>query len=195
MAIRCVATGGMPGGEQWSNTLHFAGVLSDQDEAGIIAGNVTDFYTEFSDQLVTDWTLEKIAVGQAGFPASFEFATDLNGAGSSTPIPNDCAVAVTFTTAVPGRSGRGRIFLGGFALSLLVRLDGTGATVLNEGLSTAIGVSVVNNLMGPDLGPVLVVYSRKLDDENTVLGGAVARRLATQRRRDMDTPRAADAFG
>lgn len=186
----------------WSNTLHFAGVLTDQDEAGAIAGAIGDFYAELVDSLATDWTLSKIAIGQAGFGASFEYATDVQGTSSGLPIPNDCAACVTFTTATPGRIGRGRIFMGGWTVNTLIRLDGTGATVFNDGHANAIGVAVVGNLMDNEFIPDLIVYSKPAPDrgrptatESEVLGGSVARRIATQRRRDMDTPRAGNTFG
>lgn len=184
----------MPGGERWQNVLHFGANTLGVTEQNAIEAATGSFYTQWAFQAASGWTFDRLQMGLVGQGTAVELdVTGVAGQGSGTALPNDVAICISWATAVTSRHGKGRTFLGGLHHNMLQRLGGTaGAPGLADSLADAV-VLVAQELNDAGAGG-FVIYSRSLDAGYLVTGGRVNRRLATQRRRDMDTPGLVEVF-
>lgn len=187
MAIRAVVSGAMPGGERWANVFHFRGDTVSDEEAAAIASRLRDFYTGFQDQLSNRWRAEECAVSATDSigPTRVPPWETMVGNASATPMPNDCAIVVSWRTAFRGRSYRGRTYLGGWTTSA-VDAPASSAPVVLASYTSAIAVAAEGLIQ--DTPPDLVIHSEvPTVGDNGVLGGYVNGTWDTQRRRDKST--------
>lgn len=185
--IRVVATGRLPGGETWVNVFHFAGLDANSAHAAA-REKVKTFYLAIQNTTGSGWALERLVsywvTGQgAGLVAAprGEVGENLAGTSGGANMPNEVSLVISWQTALPGRSGRGRTYLAGFteggntgAASEPARPEPNVVTVIvpaAEGLATA----------GAEVS--LVVFSQKNGTEALVTGGYVNDEWDTQRRR------------
>jgi len=111
VALRFDSLGGKPA----ANVFHVhdtLGVMSSARAEEL--ANVIDNWgtTTWSPQASNQWTLRTIAVADASDNegASFELTTPTAGALTSSPLPSDDTVAISFRTGAMGRSNRGRLY-------------------------------------------------------------------------------------
>lgn len=200
--FRCNITGSIPG-EQIVNTVWLqadASTVITADFAQKIADKVRDtwakyiqggigttpaqaalFHTGTSWQSVSCYAVD--AAGRATSQAEAVFAAGVKGTGAGA-MPPQIAVVGTLLTAVPGRSGRGRIFLGGLGTGLLGP-DGRMAANNKEAMSTALAAfytELRNVPAGADLFRPVVVSPTK-GTANKILKVQVGDVLDTMRSR------------
>jgi hypothetical protein len=98
------------------------------------------------------------ADGTASDVADAAFATTVKGSGT-TGMPSHVALVVTLLTGAPGRSRRGRLYLGGFSSSTTLTTDGLLAGTAHTNLTTSAGkfYTALRDNVGNDLiRPVVV---------------------------------------
>lgn len=84
--------------------------------SGMPAGLAAHLYTATEYQKVSAYSVD--SAGRATAQAESSFATGVKGTATAA-LPAQCALVTTLLTAQPGRSGRGRLYLGGLGVSLL----------------------------------------------------------------------------
>lgn len=193
MPIRATCRGSMPGGEQWVNVLHFAGSSIDAPTAAGLQERLEAFYGGLTDQFANAWSFDGVDYAVVGEGTEFSLPVDpvIQGEGGTIPMPNDCAIVITWLTDTNNRTGRGRTFLGGFTVAVLGADPTSGAGVMSAGSAGDIALEAVSLADGD---PALVVLSRKLAIGRPVTGGYVGNRFDTMRRRDLGVPETRTVF-
>lgn len=186
--LRVTALGHMPGGEQWANVFHVVGDVPDALAAAGIFDSFTDFYNDVAPFCHSTWGLDVVRLNEVGEGVLFEdVVTGLTGSGSGTALPSDCAVVITWQSAILTRRGRGRTYLCGFTGGQLAPLVTGGPTVVTSSTASSLATAATGLL--DSLDPYnLSVYSRTAENAYGITHGSVSRRWATQRRRDLETP-------
>lgn len=134
--------------EEMVHTLHFRRVntsVTGEPSLQEIADKVRDEWMDLLDftssvavtlksilsNQVTYKTVDAYALdtnGHAETQAQSTFTTRNVGTSAALAMPPECAIVASLRTGLPGRSKRGRLYLGGFVSSAL----GTGGTVTNN---------------------------------------------------------------
>jgi hypothetical protein len=99
--------------------------------------------------------------------AVYDYPEPLNGGGGDgIPGPSAQALCITMYTAIPGRSGRGRLYLGG------VHYDNSNANYANQNWATGArnGFAAFASAMENAGAGVLSVYSRRYGGEPRATG-------------------------
>lgn len=116
--------------------------------------------------------------------ASSPFGATAKGT-RSPALPTECALVATLDTGAPGRTRRGRVYLGGFAADILVpstaRLPGATTSSIAQAVAKFLEVS-----RGQDANFDLyraVVYSRKTQSTRNITRVTVGDVIDVQRRR------------
>lgn len=186
--IKVVMHQTMPGGEPALNVFHFFGTLEDEAAAEALRDHVVAFYEAIDGVLVNRWHGVSIDIGEVGIGTQFSYAIEgLVGEVNTGPAPNDCCMLVHWRTAAPGRSGRGRTFLGGWPTNEISTTSSTGPAVwagdICPQVATAAAALVTD---APVANPLVIAHS--VGGSSVVIGGYVSNLIATQRRRDRETP-------
>lgn len=112
------------------------------------------------------------------------YPTGVPGTATGDQLPLQTALVVSLLTPVGGRSGRGRVYIGGFTEtandpgSLLPRASDACINAVANGFD-----DMADALDGLAVPAIWGVYSRKMDDLYVALGIRVDNRWDTQRRR------------
>jgi hypothetical protein len=115
-------------------------------------------------------------------PSNPQFVVPWNVAGtaSGAPLPNAVAAMISWSTALRGRSFRGRSYLPGFTESVS---DGNSPDAGTITALEAFADDLIANYGGGS-GPALGVASRKLGVLNPITARSVSAKWRTQRRRN-----------
>lgn len=186
---RHVAKGVFPG-ESWSCTLHSTGTLSVAAANaawatawGVLwngvaapADNIDQLISTIVEttELVTA-TLDPVSLKQTAINQS---TSTLAGTASTTSLPPQDSVVVTWRTSTPTRGGRGRMYLPVFASAALTQglLNSASQTIVAKA-----GGNFLASLEGAGLVPVLL--NRTTQVTTPITGGDVGNVVDTQRRR------------
>lgn len=172
-------------GDQAVNVFHIRQTVPDPFEEVDAQGIATDFETDWWDEiraLISDnVTLDRIEVADASGSTGLRYSFDVGEAGTlvSDPLPFQTALVISLRTALNSRSGRGRIYQCGFGESQNTT-SGEPSSAMRTTLQTAM-TNLRTELTAS--GYELVVYSRTLDQANTVTSTQVDGYWDTQRRR------------
>lgn len=187
--FRHVVKGVFPG-ESWSTTLCSTGTLTvaaanaawqaaweilwsgiappADDIAQLVSQNVTT-------NTFTTAVLDPVTGKQTGLAAS---TVNLPGTATTVNCPPQCSVAVSWQTALPQRSGRGRMYLPVFVAAALT--GGLLSTASQNIVKYAAG-NMLASLEGAGLVPS--IYGRTAKTMTPITGGTVGNVVDTQRRR------------
>lgn len=181
--------GVMPGGVPWANVFHFVGdTLSTTEQAAVHAA-LRQFYSGLRPQLNADWKHEKTrfairdsTTGQWPTVAETVQTPADAGTAAGAPVPNDMAVCVTWQSGQLTRRGRGRTFLGGWAVNAISEAAGGHAIVSSTVVNLIVtAADALHN--SPGAGP-LGIWSEADLALHPVLRGSVGNLWDTQRRRE-----------
>jgi hypothetical protein len=183
----------LPGGEEALNVLHYSlpgGIGSFTTLATDISNAIIAGYTGIKAFMDTSWRLTEIVVediSKAGGESMSFAPAALVGTGTGVPLPNQIAAVVTLDTGVAGRSGRGRIYVGGFAGSAALESGSLGVSVLSPTCITALLTMVDDMFVAKDpagaVQAVLAVASRVDVVSRQILRARCGNIWDTQRRR------------
>lgn len=211
MAIwRVVASGPIYGTERWANVFHVnpAGAFShaavlDAFEAAYAtpaAGGGLNWLQPCPGEVasgvfgvkLTQLTLQAVADPGIAEVRAMNHDGGQNLAGG---LPLECSLVISWRTAKAGRSFRGRTYLPPYHEN--VNSD-AGGTVPHPQPTTVDGLAInctklINDLLAANA--VLCVYSRKLTQGNTIVGGYIDSGWDTQRRRSVSTATTRVLFG
>lgn len=178
----------MPGGEPALNVFHFFGTLEDEAAAEALRDHVVAFYEGIDQWLVNRWHGVSIDIGEVGVGTQFSYSIEgLIGEINTGPAPNDCALLVHWRTAAGGRAGRGRTFLGGWPTNEISTVSTVGAACWDVAMCGDIAANAASLITdAPVANPLVIAHAG--GGSSVVIGGYVSNLIATQRRRDRETP-------
>lgn len=147
---------------------------------GTLAGNLVDT-TVYRDVLLYD--IDEVT-GLTKDLAASSFGVTAKGTRAAA-LPTECALVATLDTGAPGRTRRGRIYLGGFAADILIpstaRLPGAATTTIAQAVA-AFMVSSRDQSQDIDAYRA-VVYSRTTSSTRPITRVSVGDVIDVQRRR------------
>lgn len=190
----------VPGALLVTVNFHDSGVFKAQTTHGLRMGAAGSLDQALTDAIRTAWKNAFQATGSSGdFMSSSYSAEEMkvldlrtatgpffissinaNGAMGTDPLPPQCAVVTKITTALRGRSFRGRVFQPGFAEQ--VQSNGQ-VTVAAAAAQQLFWATYETALAGVGAGMSVGVISRKLRQINDATGFSTSTRVYTQRRR------------
>ncbi len=188
----------LPGGEEALNVLHYnlpGGVGSFTTLATDISNAIIAGYTGIKTIMDTAWRVTEIVVEDISVAGgeSMSFAPNLLiGTGTGVPLPNQISAVASLDTGVAGRSGRGRIYLGGFAGNAAAESASLGVSVLTNDAVTKVLNLVDDMFVAKDqvgaVQAVLAVASRTDLISRQVVRARCGNIWDTQRRRRNQLP-------
>lgn len=191
--MRIAVSGRMPGNEQWVNVWHTTTAFTPEftDQAVVVLRN---FYTALESLMATSWRLDKY-VGSDQTPggsAPVEITeTTVVGTSAGTPLPNQCALVVSWRSLFASRRTRGRTYLGGFTTT---NFSGSGTDDLQGASALITTIRDAANTLQLSTTPTFGVYSRINGTVTPFSGGYVNSRIDTQRRRGKTPIRIVQTF-
>lgn len=210
MAVwRAVCSGSIYGSERWANVFHVnpAGVFNHGDVmdafeaayATAASGGGIAWVTPCPGEVSSGFfgvIFNQITLQAVTDPGIAEVRTVNHPGGQNTPggLPIDVSLVVSWRTTKAGRSFRGRTYLPPYHENVN---EDTGATVPHPAVATITGLAVNAGKLIDDLvvaNAPLVVYSRKLTQANSIVGGYIDTGWDTQRRRGKSYGTARELF-
>jgi hypothetical protein len=181
--FRHVMMGTTPG-EEWSCTLHTTGTNTLSSAQTAWSSAVSALWTGELDAIITpDVVVTEVSTATIDPATGKQLSrliddVSLPGVDAGEMLPFQCAVSVSWRTAVATRAGRGRMYLPPLA-----------GTVLDTGRVSAAAVGDIvgaveafwNSLNGDGLAPVL--FGRTTFTQTPITGADVGDVIDTQRRR------------
>lgn len=164
--VRCSINASLPGGESMTHTFWVKEVLNELPGAGRyddaaydrLAAGVRDKWTTFLTSpappvtypfayfLSTETIYSTVSVykieddGKASYAATAAFGTTAKGSQNGA-LPTEVALCASIHTTNPGKSGRGRMFLGGFTGAAGYALGSQGRTTTDVRLAATYGLA------------------------------------------------------
>jgi len=182
--VQVTVTYRLQNGDVAQNVLNYQGSDS-LDAAGASAINDafdTAYSTDLRGVISNDVTFLRVRVTDLSFAPYTEYVYDHSTAGNNTNanLPTQVAAVVSLHTGIGGRSGRGRIYIGGMTVDALADQGTLTNTYRTAVLAWATDVSVITH---SGVTWQLGVFSRKLVEINPVTLFTMDNRADTQRRR------------
>lgn len=137
---------------------------------------------------ITDWTQKVYDLGLppgGRVPTVFDRTEEMVARSGGTPIPNECAVVLTLQTAIIGRRGKGRVYLGPWGSSGVLNASPAGPTVAAN-LRNRIVAQAAKLALGNEKDVEWAVWSTTRSAMERVRGGWCDDAFDTQRRRGVD---------
>ena len=187
LAVRCTIVATQSNGDVNENVLHFktsSGATIDQTFADALGLQVvTDIIDHITPVRSTGLKIVKTVTEDLRTVPHprFETAWSSTGASSSDAMPWQGAIVASLRTALAGRSGRGRVFWGGFTVDSV----DTGGIVVADTVTRieAWGTQAMSHTVIGGQPCQLAVFSRKLNQVNVVTAVQADNRWDVQRRR------------